>query len=158
MKRSVDKDNTNNESLPQNRFPFNSSTPFRYAIALALEFILLFSSLLNGITILSYFIGLPWLLQSCVKDISFDVSFLDVDEILNRNRIEMIDCFRNILQDFSTVKELSENSDRNWTIEIRISIYSFSFPFSHLSRFCNQFNQHFGVMNTISYIWMRLTG
>lgn len=52
---------------------------------------------------------MPWLLQSCVKDISFDVSYLDVDEILNGNRMEMIDCFRNILQDFTTIKELSEH-------------------------------------------------
>lgn len=81
-------------------------------MAVALEYILLSGSLLNGVTILSYFIEVPWVLQSCVKDISFDVSSLNVDGMLNRNRIEMIHCFRNIAMDFSTVKGLSENSDR----------------------------------------------
>lgn len=40
------------------------------------------------------------------------MSFLNVDKITNGNRVEMIDRFKNILEDFSTVKELRENSDR----------------------------------------------
>lgn len=95
--------------IATHRFPFNWATPFGYLIALVLEYIFLFCSLLNSVAILCYSIAMPWLLQSCVKDISFEVSYLDVDEILNGNRMEMIDCFRNILQDFTTIKELSEH-------------------------------------------------
>lgn len=60
---------------------------------------------------LSSLAGTCWLLQTFVKDLSWDVSLLNVDEILHGNRRnKLTERMKNVIQEFSVVKELgSEN-------------------------------------------------
>lgn len=88
--------------------PFNWKQPFGYAIALMMQCIQAYYSVMAGVVMSCYLIGSCFLLKSFINDITNDVSVLNFEAITSDGKYGLkIKHFINIVQEFSTVKELS---------------------------------------------------
>lgn len=88
--------------------PFNWKTPFGYSIALIGESLAGLAMIFMGGPSGVYFVGSSTLIIEFVKDITNDMSNLNVPAFNERNRKKMKKRFYNILQDFSDAKQLSK--------------------------------------------------
>lgn len=90
------------------RLPFNWKHPFGYAVALSLQCIDAYYAAICGVSLTCYSVGSCYMLTTFVNDITNDLSVLSSKTITSdANYEQKAKQFNNIVQEFSTVKELS---------------------------------------------------
>lgn len=135
------------------RLPFNWKQPIGYAIALSMQCIEVYYSVMAGVILGSYAIGSCFLLKSFVNDITNDILLFNLEAAVSDHNYELTaKRFIHFVQEFSNVKELSQ-----WIwMEFFIGNDSFNFFFSN-SRFIREFNRDFQYFVIVNYFWSRLT-
>lgn len=87
--------------------PFNWKTPLGYSIAWTLEYMAAFSLLFFCVCVMCIYLGLTWTISSILKDIANDLCLLEMDKKCDKNIIKLKRQFRDIVQSYAEVKELS---------------------------------------------------
>lgn len=88
------------------RLPFNWKTPFGYLIALMMQAVASYFTLLSTASTLCLLVGLCLLFIAFVEDLANDLNALSITEIPNKKHEKLMEDFHNSMQHYSQVKEL----------------------------------------------------
>lgn len=89
------------------RLPFNWRTPLGYAIALSVQGLAAYFTLVSISTVVCFLVGSCWLFISFIKEVSEDLCVLYDDKSAKRNHADLSKYYSNIIQTYADVKQLS---------------------------------------------------
>lgn len=87
--------------------PFNWKTPLGYVIALMTQGVASYFTLLSTASTLCLLVGICLLLIAFVEDLANDLNVLSISELPNDRHSKLLEDFRNSMQLYSQVKQLS---------------------------------------------------
>lgn len=90
--------------------PFNWKTPLGFFVALTVQAIASYFTLLSTASILCFLVGLCLLLIAFVRDLANDLKALSVTEIPKKKHEKLMEDFRKSIKRYSQVKELRSSS------------------------------------------------
>lgn len=145
------------------RLPFNWKTPIGYMIALASEWAIIHSAILTA-AIFVFFVGSAWLIICLIKDITNDLSELNITGTSLHSRRELRERFCYIIQFYSDAKQLSV-ALKTFDYANNINIYNIrtnhflsswnSIYFLH--RFVDEFSQIYEFLLISFFLWSLLS-